>query len=647
MNPKKKSSKRTAPASKGAATTSRKSAPRGAKTRNKTTAPRGFSAKTSDKHDLYQRSVQDADAELTFIDRVFRTRGRKALKLREDFCGTALVCAQWAKSDEARTATGLDLDRDTLDWGIEHNMAPIGDAAKRVTLLEQDVCAPVGSGRKRPVFDVTLALNFSYWVFKTRDAMRAYFTNVLRSLESDGAFILDAYGGWESQEPMLEPRKIQGGLHVRLGSGWLRSDLARHPQPHPLRVQRRHEVGSRLLVRLAILELARTPGAPARGWLRTSRGLVGRHRRRRGRQLPAAQTRVEPTRLDCLYRGDTEGIEAARSRRGTPRRDATQAQSLENASRELATPLRRHMVVGRLAPSPTGFLHLGHARSFLVAFWSARAREGRVVLRLEDIDGARVTTAHVDACQRDLEWLGLDWDGAPRIQSDGLERIREVARELQRRDLAFPCRCTRGDLRADLDAPQQGTSELRYSGRCRNGAAPPKSPDEPAALRFKVPEGEVEFIDEVWGPQSFDVNAQIGDFVLLRRDGIPSYQLAVTVDDAYDGVTEVVRGCDLTAEHRKTTASRACLELPGEALLSSTARRRSHGQAARETRRRHLTCNPAGSRGRSANRRRLGRETLGHARRRTRNGAGAHPPIRLESPPEGSRRRWRSSRLTR
>jgi SAM-dependent methyltransferase len=212
MNPKKKSSKRSAPASKGAAHSRKSAAPRNAKSPKKSAEPRGFSAKTADKHDLYQRSVQDADAELTFIERVFRTKGRKPLTLREDFCGTALVCSQWVKSDESRTATGLDLDRDTLDWGIEHNLAPVGEAAKRVQLLEQDVCEPIGSGRNRPTFDVTLALNFSYWVFKTRDAMRAYFANVLRSLESDGVFVLDAYGGWEAQEPMLEPRKIKGGF---------------------------------------------------------------------------------------------------------------------------------------------------------------------------------------------------------------------------------------------------------------------------------------------------------------------------------------------------------------------------------------------------------------------------------------------------
>jgi SAM-dependent methyltransferase len=163
--------------------------------------------KTADRHLLYQKSVQDADAEIKFVERVFGSRNTLPLALREDFCGTALICARWVESHEARRATGIDLDRETLDWGIEHNIAPLGAARKRVKLLEQDVCT-----RLRKTFDVTLALNFSYWVFKTRDQMRAYFANVLRSLQPDGAFILDSYGGWEAQEPMLEPRKIPGGF---------------------------------------------------------------------------------------------------------------------------------------------------------------------------------------------------------------------------------------------------------------------------------------------------------------------------------------------------------------------------------------------------------------------------------------------------
>ncbi len=188
------------------------------KTRAKTTPKRPNSrkkksrvdvptAKTADRHVLYQKSVQDAAAEIKFVERVFRSRARVPLNLREDFCGTALLCSRWVESQEDRCATGIDLDRDTLDWGIVHNVTPLGDAKKRVKLLQQDVRAKL-----KKTFDVTLALNFSYWVFKTRDLMRGYFANVRASLEKDGAFILDAYGGWEAQEPMLEPRKILGGF---------------------------------------------------------------------------------------------------------------------------------------------------------------------------------------------------------------------------------------------------------------------------------------------------------------------------------------------------------------------------------------------------------------------------------------------------
>lgn len=188
-------------------TKSRKTAPKTHSTKKKGRRRDVLTAKTADRHVLYQKSVQDAAAEIQFIERVFRGRERVPLRLREDFCGTALLCGRWAESQKDRTATGIDLDRDTLDWGIENNLAPLGDARRRVRLLQQDVCE-----RVRSKFDATLALNFSYWVFKTRKAMREYFANVLRSLEPDGAFILDAYGGWESQEPMLEPRKIDGGF---------------------------------------------------------------------------------------------------------------------------------------------------------------------------------------------------------------------------------------------------------------------------------------------------------------------------------------------------------------------------------------------------------------------------------------------------
>lgn len=168
-----------------------------------------FSAETADKHDLYQRSVQDPDFEVGFITRVFRKlRGRKPLSVREDFCGTALFCAHWVQSDEKRTATGLDIDPGVLEWGRKHHLASLGAALDRVTLLQQDVLDPGPRG-----FDAGVALNFSYWCFKDRPTMVRYFRRMYDSLLSDGLFILDAYGGYESHQPDLEePSKIKGGF---------------------------------------------------------------------------------------------------------------------------------------------------------------------------------------------------------------------------------------------------------------------------------------------------------------------------------------------------------------------------------------------------------------------------------------------------
>ncbi|HSC87687.1 MAG TPA: class I SAM-dependent methyltransferase [Polyangiaceae bacterium] len=167
-----------------------------------------YTAKTADKHELYQLSVQAPDHEIEFVDQIFRTRfKRRPLTLREDFCGTALLCAAWVKSNAERTATGVDIDGPTLDWGRAHNLAPLGDAAKRITLLQEDVRKP-----RKARFDVINALNFSYWIFTTRDSLRAYFEVVRKGLGPQGMFVLDAYGGWESQQPMLEPRRIAAGF---------------------------------------------------------------------------------------------------------------------------------------------------------------------------------------------------------------------------------------------------------------------------------------------------------------------------------------------------------------------------------------------------------------------------------------------------
>lgn len=167
-----------------------------------------LSAKTADKHVLYQLSVQAPDAEVLYLNDWFKKlRGRRPLSLREDFCGSALICAHWVASSKERTATGVDIDRRVLRWGNEHNLQPLGEARERVTLLCQDV------RRKVPVkHDIVCAFNFSYWIFKTREALRDYFARVRGGLAKDGLFFLDAYGGWEAQEPMQEHRRIKGGF---------------------------------------------------------------------------------------------------------------------------------------------------------------------------------------------------------------------------------------------------------------------------------------------------------------------------------------------------------------------------------------------------------------------------------------------------
>lgn len=167
-----------------------------------------YTAKTVDRHELYQLSVQAPDHEISFIDKSYKALfKKKPLSLREDFCGTALLCGAWVKSHAERTAVGVDICGDTLAWGKEHNIAPLGEAAARVKLLQEDVRAS-RPGR----FDVINALNFSYWVFRTREDLRKYFQSVRKGLSEEGVFVLDAYGGWESQQPMLEPRKIAAGF---------------------------------------------------------------------------------------------------------------------------------------------------------------------------------------------------------------------------------------------------------------------------------------------------------------------------------------------------------------------------------------------------------------------------------------------------
>ncbi len=223
-------------------------------------------------------------------------------------------------------------------------------------------------------------------------------------------------------------------------------------------------------------------------------------------------------------------------------------------------------VVGRLAPSPTGHLHLGHARSFLVAWWHARSRNGRIALRIEDLDVDRVKPGMIDATLRDLEWLGLDWDGEPLIQSRGIESIDAAAQSLLERGLAYPCVCTRKEVQAAASAPHAGESTSRYPGTCRGKftslAEAEMTSGKPAALRFVVPEGTVTVDDRVLGAHVFDVQNEAGDFPISRRAGFPAYQLAVVVDDARQRVTEVVRGSDLLESAARQQLLQSALGLP-------------------------------------------------------------------------------------
>lgn len=204
----------------------------------------------------------------------------------------------------------------------------------------------------------------------------------------------------------------------------------------------------------------------------------------------------------------------------------------------------------RLAPSPTGALHLGNARTFLINWAMARQRGWRILLRIEDLDGPRVKADSDRAAIEDLEWLGLDWDEGPNYQRIDLAPYQHALDALGDRGLIYPCTCTRSDIRHAQSAPHEDDHELRYPGTCRPTDACPKwkhnpPTDSPITWRLLVPDGPVCFTDGFHGRQTINVQQQVGDFIVSTKSGLPAYQLAVVVDDARQGVTDVVRGDDL------------------------------------------------------------------------------------------------------
>ncbi len=215
---------------------------------------------------------------------------------------------------------------------------------------------------------------------------------------------------------------------------------------------------------------------------------------------------------------------------------------------------------GRLAPSPTGALHLGNARSFLIAWLSLRSRGGEVVLRMEDLDHPKVKQGAAKQAMDDLSWLGLDWDEgpdcggsfAPYIQSQRIDLYNEALDILKQSGCVYPCVCSRSDVEAAQSAPHAGEDGLRYNGRCRDrfssyDEATSFLPDDRLpAWRFKVPEKSVVcFEDGFCGRQTQDVSEAVGDFTIARHPAGAGYMLAVVVDDATMGITEVIRGDDL------------------------------------------------------------------------------------------------------
>jgi glutamyl/glutaminyl-tRNA synthetase len=223
--------------------------------------------------------------------------------------------------------------------------------------------------------------------------------------------------------------------------------------------------------------------------------------------------------------------------------------------------------VGRLAPSPTGLLHLGHARTFWIAF--ERAAHGKLWLRDEDLDPHRSRADFAAAMREDLQWLGITWQAEIR-QSDRLALYRDAMQQLIATGHVYPCHCSRRDLERATLAPHEDTDdEPIYLGTCRQPSEPWVLGPEPSLqnYRFRVPDNEIiRFADLHAGPQSFragcDVAADFGDFLVWRKDGLPSYQLACVVDDAAMGVTEVVRGRDLLKSTARQILLQRALKLP-------------------------------------------------------------------------------------
>ena len=212
---------------------------------------------------------------------------------------------------------------------------------------------------------------------------------------------------------------------------------------------------------------------------------------------------------------------------------------------------------GRLAPSPTGYLHSGHGRTFWIASRRARESGGALLMRMDDLDRDRVRPKYEAAALEDLRWLGIHWSEGPDVggrfgpyrQSERLDHYRAAFERLKAGGWIYPCVCSRRDIASSIAAPHAGDEEPLYPGTCRKMAESGNLPNIEGrrhVWRFKVPLGEsIAFVERRAGNPTFVAGTDFGDFVVWRHDGLPAYQLACVVDDALMEITEVVRGADL------------------------------------------------------------------------------------------------------
>lgn len=243
---------------------------------------------------------------------------------------------------------------------------------------------------------------------------------------------------------------------------------------------------------------------------------------------------------------------------------------------------------GRLAPSPTGLLHLGHARTFWIAAQRAVERGGTLILRNDDLDVQRCRAEFVKAMIEDLRWLGITWQEGPDcggpvgpyVQSERRRFYLEAWKRLRDLGAIYPCTCSRKDVALAAAAPNDGDDEPVYSGKCRPAGPVLKSaplggcgtaeaavvtwPEVPGGVnwRFQVAREKIRFTDLHLGPQRLIAGQDFGDFIVWRRDDVPAYQLAVVVDDAAMGITEVVRGADLLKSTARQILLLRALGLP-------------------------------------------------------------------------------------